>query len=78
MVLMAEIDKVKEEINWLKVAFGLLIIIDISLVAWFVENYENIPNELLYLTLFGILLFTVGIVIVNRRAYKKINKLGEL
>ena len=31
---MAQIDKLKEEIGWLKVIFAILIATDISLVAW--------------------------------------------
>ena len=36
---MAKIDKLKEEIGWLKVIFAILIATDISLVAWVVQNY---------------------------------------
>ena len=35
---MAKIDKLKEEISWLKVIFAILIATDISLVAWVVQN----------------------------------------
>ena len=39
---MAKVDKLKEEIGWLKVIFAILIATDISLVAWVVQNYgEN-------------------------------------
>ena len=31
---MARIDKLKEEIGWLKIIFAILIATDISLVAW--------------------------------------------
>ena len=35
---MAKIDKLKEEIGWLKVIFAILIVTDISLVAWGIQN----------------------------------------
>jgi len=31
---MAKIDRLKEEIGWLKLVFGLLVAIDVSLVGW--------------------------------------------
>ena len=38
---MAYIDKVKEEIGWLKVIFAILIATDISLVAWLAQNHRK-------------------------------------
>jgi hypothetical protein len=38
---MAKIDKLKEEIGWLKIIFGVLIATDISLVVWLVQNKSN-------------------------------------
>ena len=38
---MAHLDKVKEEIGWLKVVFAILIAADISLVAWLAQNHRN-------------------------------------
>ena len=39
---MPEIDKIKEEIGWLKIVFGLLIVTDISLLGWIARNIFNI------------------------------------
>ena len=36
---MAHIDKVKEEIGWLKVIFAISLATVLSLIAWLVENY---------------------------------------
>ena len=44
---MAYIDKVKEEIGWLKVVFAILLAADISLVAWGVQNYGKASPLLL-------------------------------
>ena len=38
---MAHLDKVKEEIGWLKVIFAILIAADISLVAWLAQNHRK-------------------------------------
>ena len=36
---MAHIDKLKEEIGWLKIVFAILIATAISLAAWVIQNY---------------------------------------
>ena len=38
---MAQIDKLKEEIGWLKVIFAILIATDISLVAWVIQKLRE-------------------------------------
>lgn len=36
---MARVDRLKEEIGWLKVPFGLLAVIDASLLGWLAQSY---------------------------------------
>ena len=38
---MAKLDKLKEEIGWMKIIFAILIAADISLVAWLAQNYNE-------------------------------------
>ena len=75
---MARIDKLKEEIGWLKIIFAILMATDISLVAWGVQNYGKTSLLLLIVGAIGGLLITFAIVWVNRIAYRKINELEEL
>ena len=75
---MARIDKLKEEIGWLKIIFAILIATDISLVAWGVQNYGKTNPLLLIVGVIGGLLITFAIVWINRIAYRKINELEEL
>ena len=75
---MARIDKLKEEIGWLKVIFTILIATDISLIAWAVQNYRKTSLLMLIVGGIGGLLITFAIVWVNRVAYRKINELEEL
>ena len=75
---MSQIDKLKEEIGWLKVVFGILVATDISLVAWTAQNYNKAPSFLLVICAVGVLLVTFGIVWVNKAAYRKIDELEEL
>ena len=75
---MAHIDKVKEEIGWLKVVFAILLAADISLVAWGVQNYGKASPLLLTIGVIAAFLVTLAIIWVNNVAYRKINKLEDL
>ena len=75
---MARIDKVKEEIGWLKIVFAILIATDISLIAWVIQNYGKISKLLLILSVICVFLVTSIIVWINQVAYQKIDELEEL
>ncbi|RKU11737.1 hypothetical protein C6502_07640 [Candidatus Poribacteria bacterium] len=75
---MARIDKLKEEIGWLKIIFAILIATDISLVAWGIQNYGKTRALLLIIGAVGVFLFTSVIIWINRVAYRKIDELEEL
>ena len=75
---MAKIDKLKEEIGWLKIIFAILIATDISLVAWGIQNYGKTRALLLIIGAVGVFLFTSVIIWINRVAYRKIDELEEL
>ena len=75
---MAEIDKIKEEIGWLMVIFALLVAIDVSLIGWAAQNFTEVPITLLLLSAIMVILVTSATVVINRRAYKKIDELGEI
>lgn len=75
---MAQIDKLKEEIGWLKVVFAILIATDISLVAWVIQNYGKASPSLLVTGAIAAILITLIIIWINKAAYRKIDKLEEL
>ena len=75
---MSEIDKVKEEIGWLKIAFGLSVVTDISLIGWTAQNLFEVPVLLLSAAIIMVLLITWSIVVINRNVYRKFDKLGDL
>jgi len=37
---MSQSDRIKEEIGWLKLVFGALVAVDVSLIAWLAQNYK--------------------------------------
>ena len=75
---MAHIDKLKEEIGWLKVIFAILIATALSLAAWVIQNYGKANQVLTIGGAIAVLLIIVIIISVNTVAYRKIDKLEDL
>jgi 4-hydroxybenzoate polyprenyltransferase len=75
---MSKADKLKEEIGWLKVVFGILVATDISLLAWLAQNHTIATSFLLGLCGIGVILVTGAIIWVNKTAYRKIDELEDL
>jgi hypothetical protein len=75
---MSKSEKLKEEIGWLKVVFGLLVATDVSLLAWLAQNYRTAEVLLLWIGAMAVVAITGAVVWVNRRAYQKIDELEGL
>lgn len=71
-------ERIKEEIGWLKIVFGILIATDISLLAWLAQNFESTPNLQLAVALIAVAVVTIAVVWVNGRAYKRLEELEKL
>jgi len=65
---MAKIDRLKEEIGWLKLLFGVLVAIDVSLVGWLAQNYASANWLLVAGAVIATAIATLGVVRVNRIA----------
>ena len=75
---MAQIDIVKEKINYFKVWLGIFVITLIGLLGWISTNYETISNSKLVLSLLAILWLLVSIHFLNKTILEKINSLKDL
>ena len=75
---MGKIDKIKEQVGWLKIVFGIATAIDVSLIAWIVKNYNNSSVSILILSIVLVLISTAVIVLVNKKAMNKIDELEDL
>ena len=75
---MAKIDEVKEELNYLKVWLGIVVITTISLISWLVNNYETGSFIKTIADIFSIFLLTITILIIDYKIKTKIKKLREL
>lgn len=72
------IDKLKEEIGWLKVIFTISIATDISLIAWLIQSYGRIQLYLSILGVIGALLIMFLIDRLDSMARRKMNELEDL
>ena len=75
---MPKIDKIKEQIGWLKVVFGLLFATDISLIAYLFNSIERLSMFKISLVLLGLVLVTIDILVTNRKAMNRIDSLEDL
>jgi len=75
---MGKIDKIKESIGWLKVVFAILVATDISLIAWLFNNYDDISIVKSIMSTFIMIVISIAIIVVNRKAMLKIDELEDL
>jgi len=76
--IISKAEKLKEQIGWLKVAFGLATAILVSLVGWMATHYETSATNVLVMALALSVFFAVSIVYINKKAFEKIDELEEL
>lgn len=77
IVQMAKVDRIKEEIGWLKLVFGVLVAIDASLVGWLAQNYATASRLLALAGVTAIGVITFVVVRINRLAYRRIEQLED-
>ena len=75
---MSKVDEIKEELGWLKVAFGVLIVTIVSVLGWMAQNMLN-AEKLVLVTAVLVLILLISITVkLNKFAYKKIRSLRDL
>ena len=75
---MSKVDEIKEELGWLKVAFGVLIVTIVSVLGWLVQNLRVAER----VTLIGAIIVLAILISIttwlNKFAYRKIRSLKDL
>ena len=75
---MPKLDKVKEELGWLKVMFAIAVATDLSLMAYLIQHFERQSVYFTVINAIAICFVTIAIILINKTAYKKIDEIGEL
>ncbi len=71
-------EKIKEQIGWLKVVFGISSAILVTLCGWLANNYDNTDIISIISATALIIFFAFVIVLANKVAYKKMDELEAL
>lgn len=74
---MSKIERIKEELGWLKIVFAIFVTIDVSLVAWLAQNYDRTSNILVVFGFSAVVVLTFVVVWVNRAAMQRFKELEE-
>lgn len=75
---MSKIDEVKEEINYLKVWLGIVVVTNIGLISWLVNNYETSSHLKVIADIVATILLTVVVLVIDKKIKRKIKKLKDL
>ena len=75
---MSELDHLREEVAYLKFWLGIVVVTHISLAGWLVASFDTAAGYALILAVGGLILFSAGIVILNRRIEHRIARIKEL
>ncbi len=75
---MSELERLKEQVAYLKLWQGIMVVIDISLVGWLASAADGTRPLLVALALIGVVLVTIGIVMVHRHIERRIDQIGKL
>ncbi len=74
---MSKIDRIKEELGWLKIVFAIFVTIDVSLVAWLAQSYNRTSNILVVFGFSAVVVLTFVVVWINRAAMQRFKELEE-
>ncbi len=75
---MSELDRLKEQLAYLKFWQGIMVVTDISLVGWLVSTADGARALTVVLAIIGVIVLTFGIVVLHRQIERRINQIGRL
>ena len=75
---MSELDRLKEQVAYLKFWQGIMVVTDISLVGWLVSTADGARPLTVSLAIIGVVLLTLGIVMLHRQIERRIDHIGRL
>ena len=74
----SELDRLKEQLAYLKFWQGVMVVTDISLVGWLVSTAVSAGPLSVALAIVGIISLSSGVVIVHRQIERRIDQIGKL
>ena len=74
---MARIDRLKEEIGWLKVTCGLLTVVDASLLGWLAQSYAIANFAVVLAAGIAATIVSGNTILINYIAYRRFNDIEK-
>jgi hypothetical protein len=75
---MSDLDVAKEQIAYLKVWLGILVVTDISTFGWLISNVGEAITLLLWAAVIAVAGLSVGVFLLHRHIKRQIQSLKEL
>jgi len=75
---MSELDRLKEQLVYLRFWLGIMVVTDITLVGWLISTPISSNATLWFIGAFGAVLLGSGIFLVHRQIERRIDQMGKL
>ena len=75
---MSELDRLKEQLVYLRFWLGIMVVTEISLVGWLASTTDTATPTLLFFAIVGIVSLGLGILLVHRQIARRIEQIGRL
>ena len=75
---MSELDRLKEQLVYLRFWLGIMVVTEITLVGWLISTPNTADPLLWSLAAVGAVLLSIGIFIVHHRIERRIDDIGKL
>ncbi len=75
---MPELDRLKEQLVYLRFWLGIMVVTEISLVGWLASTADTATPTLLVFAVVGIVLLGFGIFLLHRQIERRIEQIGGL
>ncbi len=75
---MSELDRLKEQLVYLRFWLGIMVVTEITLVGWLISTPISSNATLWFIGAFGAVLLGSGIFLVHRQIERRIDQMGKL
>jgi len=73
-----ELDGLKEQLVYLRLWLGIMVVAEISLIGWLASALETITPRLLFLAVVGMMSLGLGILLLHRQIERRIERIRSL
>ena len=75
---MSELDRLKEQLVYLRFWLGIMVVTEITLVGWLISTPMGTNLTLWFTGTFAAVALAVGIFLLHRQVERRIDKIGKL